>query len=617
MLESHKPVILNKFNGLFNRGDNNSVPIDHAQSAQNLIYSEDSCETRHGVDLDVTIGSVVRWVTYKRPGEASRKLILTSSGDLYDSLNLITPILSIPAMTDFSTQTFFGRIYISPHNGVEGLPGEKIYVYDGTTIRQAGGVAPTGSLTVTTSALSGFVEVGTHLFAVSFETASGFVTKPGPAIYAVYVAPGGFKVDISNIPTGPAGTVARRLLATKVADPFSGDQEEPEYFFIPEGRIANNIDTTLTVDFFDNDLQTSADYLFFQRESIPACLHLSSYKSRLVASNYDGGNSIALLSKAADPESFSELDGFIAVDPASNDTLKSAVEFRGSLYFAKSLKVSGVSESEGLEPAEWAAPESVDLGVGTEVFGIQKILDSEGTNLDKFLIATRLGLEIFNGLITPPALTWKIENFWRTRINFAAANKIQVFNDPTSAAIYCSLPIDGATLPNVVLYGDYSRGFDPLNIRWSIWAFPFDDLSIGMDVDNVTQTPFFGIGSLSGNIYSYPSANYNDNGTAIDSYLETALVKLDDSGVSAHCADLTMNASGVGNLQAILFDENGVKTQVLLSSALTTAKRTINRLPNFESERMYLMLRTSLFNERFKLLAVSFFIKPLWGMRPQ
>lgn len=615
MLESHKPSIVTQFDGLFAKGAEHAIPLGHFRDCKNLTFVENGCETRLGTDLAVTISSVRRIHTYERAGETPRLLILNNSGEIYDSLNLVTPILSIPGMTDFSTVTFFGRIYISPHNGQEGLPNEFIYVYDGTTCRRAGGASPTGSITVSTSGLSGFVEVGTHLFAVAFETASGFVTKPGPAIYAIYSAPGGFKVDITGIPLGPAGTSARRILATKVIDPWNGDQENQEFFYVPDGRIPDNTTTTITVDFFDADLQASADDLFFQREFIPACLHLSSFKNRMVGVNFDGGNSIALISKAADPESFSELDGFIVVDPASNDTLKSAVEFRSVLYLNKKFRMSGVSEEEGLEPAEWT-PETIDNGAGTEVYGIQKILGAEGANDDKFLIATRSGLAFFDGILRHPDLTWKVDKYWE-RINFdAAGNTIQIFNDTTRSLLFIALPLDSNLRPNILLVGDYSDGLDPQNISWTPWEFPYSDLCIAMQILN--GMPTLRIGSLNGNVYNWPSETYNDNGTGIDSYFEHGPIKIDDSGAITHCAGVRISGRGVGILQCRFQNQDSVKTTNYATTTLgITPGLDYFRRANFQAERMFIRFRTNLFNQRFTINAVSYFIKPLWAMRPQ
>src|SRR5690606_12889657 len=115
----------------------------------------------------------------------------------------------------FSAAQYFDRIYITPHNRITGIENEVVYVYDGTTCRQAGGIAPSGSITVTNSTLSGNVEAGTHLIAVAFETESGFITRPGPSIYGQVLADGTHQIDISGIPIGPDGTVARHILATR------------------------------------------------------------------------------------------------------------------------------------------------------------------------------------------------------------------------------------------------------------------------------------------------------------------------------------------------------------------------------------------------------------------
>lgn len=618
MLESHKPIILDKFNGLFDRGKDNSVPAGYFRDCKNLVFTENGCETRPGTAQAFYLNSGIRRIyTYNRPGEASRLLILDNYGNIFDSLSPSfpsSPVLSISGMTDFSMTTFFGRAFISPHDGVEGLPNQYVYIYDGTVCRRAGGFSPTGFLSVRTSGFSGFVEAGTHLFAVSFETASGFITKPGPEHYTVYSAPGGFKVDIDNIPLGPAGTVARRLLATKVADPYFGDEDNQEFFFIPGGRIPDNLSTIHTVDFFDADLQATADHLFFQRESIPACLHLSSYKNRLVALNYDGGNSIALISEAGDPESFSEIDGFIVVDPASSDTLRTSIEFRSVLYFLKGFHISGVSVVEGLSPAEWA-PEAVDFGVGSDVFGVQRIIDKEGANDDKFLMATRSGLAIFNGLVQHPDLTWAIEHYWK-RINFDAANKIQVFNDPSRNILYVALPLDGYVLPNVILIGDYSRGLDPINIRWSPWTFPFIDFCITVDIVNAATV--LRIGSKEGVVFNYPSEIYNDEGNAINSYFETSHLKLDDSSAQLHAAALRIHGRGEGELQASLMNQDATKTQVLANTILDPAPGLdYTRRANFTNERVFVRLGTSFFSNHFEVNALSLFVKPIWTMRPQ
>lgn len=612
MALDHNPIALDDFNGLYSRGSVNATPKDHLSDCLNLRFSESAFETREGSSLSIEIPSVRRFFTYKRIGEASRLLILDNSGNLYDSLSLASPLITIPGMLDISMETFFGRAYISPHNGEEGLPNEFIYVYDGTTFRKAGGSAPTGSVTAVTSALSGHVDAGVHLFAVSFETASGFVTKPGPSIFTVYTAPGSFKVDLSTIPVGPAGTVARRILGTKVIPSYNGDQNSGELFFIPGGRIADNSTTVLSIDFFDADLAASADFLLNQYELLPACVHLTSYKSRLVACNSDGNNSLVYISASGQPESISAVDGFLVVDPTEAGGVKAAIEFRDSLYITKTFREYSTIEVPEVEPASWEVTK-IDSGHGTETFGIAQIQDAKGVNTDKFLIADASGLVLFDGVARTPELSWKIESYWK-RINRDAASKIQVYDDPTSHSLFIALPIDSAELPNVLLFGDYSKGLDPINIRWSPWTFPWSNLSICVDVAN--NLPFLRIGSLDGNIYNLDTTELNDAGTAIDSYGETAPIRAGGQGAINHAAGVFVRVVGSGNLHITVYNEDKTKSKTLKDIPLvSSAGKEYLRKTDFKSERVTYKFRCHLFNERFQIDEVTPLLNEVWAKR--
>jgi hypothetical protein len=614
MYSDHTPQPVNKFMGLYANGSMDSIPLDHAYDAQNNIYTENGVKTRYGSVTGITTGAVRRWFVYKRIGEASRLLILDNSGNIEDSTNLGVPILTIVGMTDFSMVSFNNRAYISPHNGVEGLPGQVIYVYDGSTCRPAGGSAPSGSLTLTTSASSGNVEAGLRLFAVAYETASGYITQPGPAIFTAYASPGGFKIDVSTIPTGPAGTVARRILATKRILIYDGNQLGQEYFFVPGGRIPDNVSTTLTIDFFDNDLVSSADYLFDQRATIPACLFLSTYKNRLVAGNYDGGNSVVLFSKANEPESFNEATGFQVIEPTESTGVKAGVEFRDSFYIFKSLRAGATLANDLVDASSWNYT-SIDRGAGTEVFGISRILDANGTNTDKFLIADRSGLLIFDGVARQPELTWKVKNVW-SRTNFAVGYEIQVFNDPTDKLLYIALPLDGATKPNFVLVGDYSNGMDPINIMWDIWSFPQTDLSIGIDINNTTQLSYFRFSSLAGNVYNMDKSSSIDVGNAILSRYEQ-VVRVKQPGAATHLGGIQYRVIGNGALEISLFSMGRSRNTLLTNTALISNPEIVyTRQTHFESDRIFVRWECATFSSFYEIREIVYHIKPSWFMKP-
>jgi hypothetical protein len=568
-------------------------------------------ETRSGFRKTPGIDkNIVRFYVYKRPDEVTRLLIMDNAGAVYDSTNMSTPIITAPGASDFSMVTFFGRAYISPHNGIEGLPNAFIHVYDGTTVRLAGGIAPGVTFTVVDSSLSGNVEIGLHYYAICFETASGYVTKPSGIVGLASI--GDRMVTVSSIPSGPVGTVARHILASKLVTNLDGDPQAEELFFLE--RIPDNTTVTKDVNYYDTDLQASADYLQDQRDKIPACLYLTSYKNRMIGVNYDGGNSVVLVSKAGEPESFSEVDGFILVDPSEAGGVKTAVEFRDSLYIFKAFRCYVTQDLTGVdEPVLWQVV-SIDKGVGTEVYGIA------GTNADKFLVVDRSGLLVFDGVMRDPPLTHKIHGFWQTG-NVRKGHEIQVFNIPGTKELFINFPIGNDIKPSVILYGDYSDGLDAASIKWSVWKLPETGLSIGVDIDTLNRS-YLRVGSTNGGIFDYQIGvrgdyDYADNGVAIDCILESPLIRKTQNGEILHFGGIRFRLSGSALLSLTASSEDVVKTVNLRDLQIDALPgHHYFRMLNFSNEKMKFKIRSNLFDQWFQMLNYTVFAKDLWITRP-
>ncbi len=623
-MREHTPIAVTGFNGVYDRGQDDSCPQDHFIDAKNVRFDVSEVYTREGLSLSLTIPNIRRTHSYKRMGEVPRLLILNSSGSIYDSTNLASPIITIAGMTDFSCLTFYNRAYIAPHNGVTGLPGEFLYVYDGSTIRKAAGLRPSGSSMVATQGTSGRIEPGTHIIAVAYETASGFITKPGPTLYTVYVAPDDgslnpptYKVDMSGIPTGPSGTTKRYLLSTKSVeansggDAYDGNQEGYEFFFVPDGVINNNVDTTLTLDFYDADLIQSADYLFDQLEEIPAPIFITQYAGRMVVGGADTAESVVRISKKNDPESYDAVEGFVTVDPSESGSVRVATEFRNALYMFKSLRAYVTQDNLSTEPVFWEVI-TIDKGVGSEVFGISTILDAKGTSTDRFVLADRSGLLVFDGYFNRPELTFKVEGIWN-RINKEVFSKIQVLNDPVTQSLYILLPLDGATSPSHVLYGDYSLGLNPTTIKWCLWSFPVAMVSGVVDVETNGNT-YLRVAGFSGNVYNL-SGSLNDDGTAIESYVKTAYLKLNNVDVH-HFNELSLRVKGSGNLVITLYGLDDVNTKVLSDLPLSSAPGKLkHKWINFVNEAISIKLSVSAFNEWFNCAGLNVFGIEQWKNR--
>jgi hypothetical protein len=616
MIEDSKPIEIDRFLGLYNTGSDDHVPKDHFIDTLNCAFSGSFFQTREGSSLSTTAASVLRFHIYKKLGEVPHVLYLGSGGNLYDAQNPGSPILTIAGMSDFSLLMMYNRAYITPHDRVTGLAGEKVYVYDGTGIaRPAAGSAPTGfTLGVTDSASSGTVESGTRLFAVSYETSSGFITVPGPTVFTSLTSAGEKSIDISEIPIGPSGTIARHIICTKVIDAYDGNQSVQSYFFVPDGRIANNIATTHTINFYDQDLVQSADYLFDQLSEIPASLGLVDYQGTMVTYGENLYTYIVRVSKQGYPESFNSELGFVIAEPGDSTGVKACVEYRSQLFICKSKRTGVTQLVSGQEAAYWPY-NSVDRSVGTEVYGISTILDIRGNTVDYFVVADRSGLLLFDGSFRVN-LTAKISNVWES-INQAAFQTIQVAIDPVKSRIYVSLPVGIATSPNVLYVGDVTNGWSAESIRWMKWTFPVNPTSINIDVNNSTQQTEFKYGSSTGNIYKLSTA-LDDAGTAIDSYIKTALLTKFKDGNNCTYTGLVLRVKGSGSLTINLTGEDGSNTVNVSALTLSTAPGyALQRNFNYVNSKCSVKLRVSNSGEYFSLHNFILYTTKLWNERPQ
>ena len=619
MIENHVPIPITDFNGLYDRGPDEAVPLDHFKVAQNLKFKPSGFYTREGSTVEITVGAIVRMHIYKITGQASRILFLLPNNAIYDSANIGQgPILTIPEMTDFSMEVFFDRAYITPHNGLTGLPGQFVHYYTGSGVaRPAGGAAvPAIPAMTAVETGAGNFDAGIHAFACGFETATGFITQFGA--FCQLTSTGGKAIQLSNIPIGPAGTVARVLFSTKnVADAatgtFNGDYQNAEWFFIPFGRIADNTTTTKEGSYFDADLVDQADYILEQLPSIPAGVGITSYQGSMVVWGEDANQSTVRISKAGEPESFNAVEGFCQVEPSNGGGVRNCVEFRSSLYILKAQRCY-VTQATDQEALFWQT-HLLDGSVGTECHGIGKIFERNSNTVDKYLVASRRGLMMFTGNFEEE-ITWKVKDIWEriTRIYFY---KIQVMVDADNQWIYISLPLDGSTSTNVVLFGDYSNGLNAKNIKWSLWTFPAKPISIALDVDDVSKEVIFRYGPETGNIVKFLPGLHNDYDTAIQTIFETSELPTDSKGEVFHHGGVRFRAVGVGRLNLVVRTLDG--SQITNLSALTLRSAPgfyPMRTFNAQSEKITIKGTLGLSNEYLAVTKMWAFVRQLWMTRP-
>jgi hypothetical protein len=625
-LSQPQDIPINAWKGLYSRGMEDSTPAGYFTDCLNLRFNKDDCLTRNGLTKLITHANIVRAFPYRRLNEASRIMYLDSSGNFYDSLYPNNPLVTNAAYTDFAIQNIANRLYVTFHNGIYGI--DYVYVYEGAgpgTLRYAAGSAPTSfTLGVATSGSAGNVEAGIHLFAVAFESSSGFISAPGPELFAVYTAPGDYAVDFSALPIGPAGTVARWLLATKAiqADLYTGNQYGYEMFYIPTGRVGDNTSTTATaISFFDDDLQDSADDLFDIYPLIPAGIGFVSYVNRLVLWGVHNQEHTLFVSDAGFPESFNQTTGLLPIDESSvSRGIRNCIVWNNLLYIGK----SGFYTTQALDssPSTWGWV-SMDPGVGADVMSISTVFDTQGSNNQRFFVASVSGCYIFqSGFFQKPEFSFNIENIWK-RINKNYFYKVQVVHDVQRSLVFISVPLDNATNISHVLVANYDTAVSPLgfiiaqSVNWSIDGYVSGPSSMFMDL-NSSNEQVMKLSYITGNIYEQNFSSFSDDGTKITSQFTTYLVQKIQGWVHQFTY-LHARIVGVGDVDITMSSEdNAIVTTLDDVWTLTAAPgKEFARKVNFTNEKMKVKIGTNDTNgDWFQIRTLLVKAIPKWATRP-
>lgn len=480
-LRDHQPLTLDKFNGLWSRGDVENTPLDHFSDCNNVqFFGPQGFSNRSGLGLHQSVvaplGNILRMYNYPT-SDKNTLIVLVQNGangeiwHVVDAATIFGPILSIAGMFDFGFAPYNGRGYITPFitelvggmNRERGMNGEFLYVYkgDGTAARKAAGAGPTTNLTPSNNG-AGFTDAGTHIFGYVFETDTGYLSPPGGLVAFNTLA--GASVDFNNVAVSPSAAVVKRhIVASKVIQSYNGDPTGYDLFFIPGATIPNNVGTVLLAQsFFDIDLLSDATHLLDNFSSISAGVNLGVYHNRLCLCTEYNNISIIRVSAVGEPEAINQINGFCLVPPNGNPVTNFA-ELRDVLFVMQRNKTVAFVDN-GDVPSSWAIS-PIDAAMGCGVHGIATVVDAGSSNVDYLLVATYLGLTMMNGRYILPELSWKVSNKWAQQTFKTNNRRIQIVNDSVNQNLYVVLT------DRTVLYANYSNGFDPKNIRWSPWSF--------------------------------------------------------------------------------------------------------------------------------------------------
>jgi hypothetical protein len=620
-IRGHDITPVSEHLGYFNRDNIEGVPASKHRRNKNSIFTHFGVKTRFAFSQLASSYAgaglnILRFQQYQRSDEAfTRTVTLDFAGNLRDSVGI--SFANKPTWPDFSAVSLFNRLYLTPHDNVTGLTGDFVYVWDGVTFRKAAGLAPVNGappFAVATGA-AGRITKGRHLISVAYETDSGFITKPGPVLF--YKAPGKRKANISNIPIGPAGTIYRHILMTKVIKTYDGNPTHYELFFVPGGTILDNVTTTLTIDALDSELLNSADYLLDLLEEIPAFLGFTTYQGSLVGFGEFGKEAVARVSIAGSPESFNGTDGFVIVAPGDGGGVNNSREYRGNLEFWKDNRTFA-TRANGDSPSTWTVTQ-IDGGYGTKTpRGVTAVLDSLGDSKDTLLICDDSGLLLFYGRYSDKPLTWQVDTEWMT--DFGGDSSVSL------DSIHKRLYVVGNSS---VLMGDFANGLDPDNIRWSLWTFQNEAFGAKIPKQMVVSAYNTLLMFTSEEfLFYYDSTSRNDQiGTPdageppiyANSPIDHDLIfpYLDDiNNYLLHFAGVRYRLTGEGALNISYFITDNIESTPEVRTMITAPGRDYNNLFNAVDERMSLRFRVNALNEYIEGLdTLGLMIKPSWKSR--
>ncbi len=393
---------------------------------------------------------------------------------------------------------------------------------------------------------------GRHLFGYLIEYRSGFTTRPSPdsgfgtfptvdsfvPIDAVIVQDNYVSWNLTT--TWPVGAIAIIPIMT-TADNLS-------QWFIPQGlsqAVVGGVSSTITftISISDQLLKSTGvdvtDFFTIISNSLsgtpqfnPKCVLTHGDRAVWVT---DIANSLGKLSGAL---FVSALGDYQKIDAAlsliqipGQRQITTCISMDGTLYILGPTYTYQTTDNQS-DPSSWATPKLVDGFKGTiSVRGVQ--VSPSGTYA---WVACQDGLYFFQGAYEPLPISYNQDTVWN-RINWNAAQAVQIKDVPHLRKVLVMVCLDTATTPSHLLTWNYTQGFGPTTGNFSIDFLQGYDLgamevvtnSLPLQVTSASQqqelwlgSSSVGLGILRGNQPS-DSDPFLDNGEPIFAVYETGL----------------------------------------------------------------------------------------------
>tara|TARA_Y100000310_G_scaffold62150_1_gene57420 strand:+ start:2824 stop:4728 length:1905 start_codon:yes stop_codon:yes gene_type:complete len=377
-----------------------------------------------------------------------------------------------------------------------------IKTWDGSTWANAGGTQPTAPSLAAGSAgdLNGQFRI--RVAYIKSDNSEDIASAPSSPVLLENE-----QLAVSSIPTGPGGTLARKLYLT------AGDNPGIYYF---AHMLDGNAATSVTLDIAESDYITKEE-LIRHGDAPPTGLRvLSQARGRMFYANKDGDKSAIYPSDLGLPESVNLLEKLEVAKQDGDEILHMEPEFQAigqdqRIITQVVFKRWGIWNLYGTQPRfdqpdPWIL-QKTKSPVGAVAGNTVAKVEFNGDNALVFLAPDKT-VRLYDGNASMDISA----DVWNTlsSMNLEYAHLSWAVDNPTLRMVFFFFPVDSSTVPNQCVGWDYRRNV------W--WVYPdFTTLQCGTlhHATNLDEFIFSGqaTAGTGGLIYQMFTGNNFDGGT--------------------------------------------------------------------------------------------------------
>lgn len=474
---------LQQFRGANLLQDAYSVPPENGFFNKNVAYVLGQVGTRLGHSavvnmtdgaiksmfnwLFVAVGTPVSVIAYYAPSVGLRTLNL--SGYTVQTIDATKNAAGASMSQD--NERLYAAYYDS--NGL-GAAGGIVYGWNsgGSPVSDPLFASPVNYTPSISAPATGVITAGTHRFGYLITTRNGYIPvacpNNGTFNYATFTSAD--SVHDINVIITPSGTWPEYVASVQIMMTTAANLNQ--WYLVPGAsqNVAGGSSTPANITFSISDADLAAtgtdgtpylNVLSSQSGTppfFPSCIF--QYSSRMMYIGIDAAGFPSIW--ASEPGNFQYItadQNVIYLD--GREVPVTGTSLRGVCYvFTKHRTFS--MEDNGDVPVSWVPPQVVDNSIGT--LSVKGIF----TNVKQGFIwvADVNGLYCFQGGMYPPLpVSYYQTPDWQ-RINWAAAQTVEVLDNQEKKIVMVKAPLDGATTPNYVLCWDYTEGNTPETIKY-------------------------------------------------------------------------------------------------------------------------------------------------------